>query len=677
MFYANCTSFIDNFKPEGRLKRLPQLVLIIILLCITVSYSYAEEPYPADAVWTPPGAHFSAVKIYDAKGRLITRLLPEGREFVRISQIPVKLRNALVAVEDHRFYSHHGVDILGVGRALVKNIMKGRVVEGGSTITQQLVKNMLLSNERTVSRKLKEGVLALEFEQKYTKDQILEMYFNYVYFGNGSWGVQQAARLYFDKNVSDLTLAECAVLAGIPKSPNKFNPLADKVACKTRRNLVLEKMVENGYINAHEQAGAAKTALSGALLPKKSHFSEYMKHKLVTMHGDVIISTGGYKVYSTLDLDLQRVAEQAFSNGFKRLESRYPKLAGQRLQGSFLAIDPHNGHIKAVIGGRDFASSPYNRAFYAKRQPGSSFKPFIYAAAVERGFTVSSMWNDSPVSYDRGNGKTWEPANFENKYFGKQSLRDALADSNNVITVKLLEAIDIQPVKHLASRLGISSPLAVNLSLALGTSEVSLQELVYAYGAFANAGQIAVPQSIIRIDDPNGKVLFEGTTSLSQAISPETAYLVTDMLRGVVDFGTGRSIRKWGFKKICAGKTGTTDECNDAWFIGFVPDLVAGFWVGFDNPRSMGSSLTGGAACAPMWAEFMQKTQKYVPATPFIMPETLITAEIDQSSGLLATSGCPEKKTEIFVPGTEPVAYCQDHGPGFRIFTGTKPNGAP
>lgn len=644
------------------MKRIPKFIYVVIFFLVLAAYGYAEEPYPSDAIWTRAGAHFSSVKIYDIKGRLVTRLLPEQKELVKIEQIPVKLRDALVAVEDHRFYSHHGVDILGVGRALVKNIMKGRVVEGGSTITQQLVKNMLLSSERTMSRKLKEGMLALEFEQKYSKDQILEMYFNYVYFGNGAWGVQQAARVYFDKNVSDLTLAECAVLAGIPKSPNKFNPLSDKGSAKTRRNLVLERMVTNGYLSAEESARTAKMPLASAALPKKSYFAEYIKHKLVSMFGDNIIRVGGYKVYSTLDMDLQRIAEQVLANGLKRQEAKNVKPAGKSLQAAFLAVDPHNGYIKAVIGGRDFASSPYNRAFYAKRQPGSSFKPFIYAAAIERGFTASSTWSDNPVSYDRGNGKTWEPSNFEGKYFGKQSLRNALAYSNNVIAIKLLEAIDIQPVKDLASRLGVTSPLAANLSLALGTSEVSLQELVYAYSTFANAGQLSPPQAIIKILDSGGKVVFEGTSSVSQTISPETAYLITDMLRGVVDYGTGKNVRKYGFKKPCAGKTGTTDECNDAWFIGYVPDLVAGFWAGCDNPQSLGSGFTGGSVCAPMWAEFMQKAQSYVPISPFVMPETLITVEIDPSSGLLASSNCPEKKMEIYISGTEPTTYCAQHG---------------
>ncbi len=635
--------------------------IFFLFFILVITCAYADEPsYPADVVWTRPGAHFSSVKIYDARERLLTRLLPDHKEMVKIDQIPIDLQNALVAVEDHRFYSHHGVDVLGVGRALVKNIIKGRVVEGGSTITQQLVKNMLLSNEKTMSRKFKEGMLALEFEQKYSKKQILEMYFNYVYFGNGAWGVQQAARLYFDKNVSDLSLAECAVLSGIPKSPNNFNPFAGKVRSKERRNLVLSKMVEHGFLDKKRASGALKSPLSVANQPGKSYFSEYIRQKLIDRFGEGVIRTGGYKIYTTLDLDLQRSAEQALADGLKRVEGKSSQAAG--LQGAFLAIDPRNGHIKAVVGGRDFHTSPYNRAFYARRQPGSSFKPFIYAAALEKGFPVSSIWSDESLSYDIGNGKVWKPSNYDNKYFGHQSLRDAMAYSNNLVTIRLLEAIGIASVQDVAGRLGVKSQLEYNLSLALGTSETSLQELVYAYAAFADHGRMSAPLSILKIADRGGNVVFEGAPSISQGISPEAAYLITDMLKGAVDYGTAKNVRVYGFKGICAGKTGTTDDCTDAWFIGYTPEIAAGLWVGYDQPRSMGRTLTGGAVCAPIWAEFMCKAKRYISLTPFIMPETLIMQKIDPATGLLAAEACPQKKMELFIPGTEPTTYCTEHG---------------
>ncbi len=635
-----------------------------LFLIFIAAYSYAAElPYPTDAVWTRPGTHFSSVKIYDAKERLITRLLPGHKEMVKIDHIPNDLQNALVAVEDHRFYSHHGVDVFGVGRALVKNIIKGRVVEGGSTITQQLVKNMLLSNEKTMSRKLKEGMLALEFEQKYSKKQILEMYFNYVYFGNGAWGVQQAARLYFDKNVSDLSLAECAVLAGIPKSPNNFNPFADKVRSNQRRNLVLARMVEHGFLDKKRASGAMGFPRSVTNQPSKSYFSEYIRQKLVDRFGEGVIRIGGYKIYTTLDLDLQRSAEQVLANGLKRVEGKNIKVAsGESLQGAFLAIDPRNGHIKAVVGGRDFSTSPYNRAFYAKRQPGSSFKPFIYAAALEKGFPVSSIWSDESLSYDIGKGKVWKPSNYDNKYFAHQSLRDALAYSNNLITIRLLEAVGITSVQDVAGRLGVKSQLEHNLSLALGTSELSLQELVYAYAAFANYGQMPSPLSILRIADRGGNVVFEGAPGIAPGISREAAYLITDMLMGAVNYGTAKNVRMYGFKDVCAGKTGTTDDCTDAWFIGYTPEIVAGLWVGYDHPRSMGKTLTGGAVCAPIWAEFMCKAKRYISLTPFIMPEILIMQKIDPATGLLAADACPQKKMELFIPGTEPTTYCTEHG---------------
>lgn len=636
--------------------------LFVAFFVLIAAYAYADEPYPADAVWTKPGASFFSIKIYDCNERLISRLLPDQREMVRIDQIPIHLQNALVAIEDHRFYSHHGVDVLGVGRAIMKNIIKGRVVEGGSTITQQLVKNMLLSNEKTISRKLKEGMLALEFEQKYSKKQILEMYFNYVYFGQGAWGVQQAARLYFDKNVSELSLAECAVLAGIPKSPNNFNPLADKAGAKKRRNLVISKMVEYGYLARKQATVATKLPLLVADPPVKSYVSEYIRKKVADFFGENFVLRGGYKIYTSLDMDLQRLAEKALADGLRRIEGKNKAGGNGSLQGAFLAIDPRNGCIKAVVGGRDFKSSPYNRAFYARRQPGSSFKPIIYAAALEKGFPVSSVWNDAPLSYDLGEDKTWKPSNFGNKYFGDQSLRDALAYSNNVITIRLLEAVGVGSVCNVGKRLGVKSQIVPNLSLALGTSEVSLQELIYAYAAFANSGQLPSPVSILKITDQRDRVVFEERPVISRALSQEVAYLVTDMLVGAVKYGTGKSVQAYGFKETCAGKTGTTDDYNDAWFIGYTPEIVAGFWVGYDHPQSIGQALTGGAVCAPMWSEFMSEAAVYASFTPFVMPETLIMQVVDPSTGLCAAKTCPEKRMELFIPGTEPTIYCTKHG---------------
>jgi len=376
----------------------------------------------------PP--RYSSIKVFDVKGRFVGRILPEKRYWVPIERIPVFLQNALVAIEDARFYEHSGIDLKGIARALVKDVIKGRMAEGGSTITQQLIKNKYLSQEKTLQRKVKEGLLAMEYERKYSKKKILEMYFNEVFFGNGAWGIVQAARLYFDKNPDELNEAECALLAGVPKAPTRYTPLGEPTKVRDRRNLVLRRMVELQMISS-AQGGKLMSGPVSIIKPgEASYYLDHLRHKLAERYGPETLELGGLEVTTSLDLDLQRLAERVISEGVRRL--------APDLQGALLCLDPATGDVSAVVGGVDFKKSPYNRAFYAKRQPGSALKPLIYAAALNAGQTASSLWDDTPVSYNKGNGEWWTPLNYERKLTGEITLRKALALSNNIITVKLL-----------------------------------------------------------------------------------------------------------------------------------------------------------------------------------------------------------------------------------------------
>lgn len=539
-----------------KLFRLAPLGFFLILL--VVSTGEAQEKFAS----YPPLPHgYSSIKVFDREGRFVGRILPTQRYWVSIDRIPLFMKQALVAIEDARFYDHSGIDVRGIARALVKDVVKGRLAEGGSTITQQLIKNKYLTGAKTIDRKVKEGLLAIEFEKKYTKDQILEMYFNEIYYGNGAWGIAQAARLYFDKNPEELTEAECSLLAGIPKNPGRYNPLGDIKRVSARRNLVLNRMVDLKMISPqHKQ----KVAAHPAAVTKPGQAPSYMAHlrnKLVERYGAKIIEQGGLDVISAMDLNLQKQAEQVLREGVTKVS---PKL-----QGALLSLDPQTGDVLAAVGGVDFAQSAYNRAFAAKRQPGSAIKPLIYAAALEEGATAASRWDDTPATYSRGNGATWKPMNYERKHYGELSLREALAHSNNVITVKLLDTIGVPTFLDYAGKLGLSLA-ARDLSLALGTEEVTLNQLVSAYTPLANGGFRAQSRTIIRILERNRRAWTEIPPAITPVFSPATAYVTTDMLKDVMVYGTAKSLKSFSRSRPSAGKTGTTDDYRDAWFVGYL-----------------------------------------------------------------------------------------------------------
>ena len=613
----------------------------------------------------PPG--YTSIKVFDNQGRFVGRILPEKRYWVSIDHIPVFLQNALVAVEDARFYEHGGIDIRGITRALVKDVVKGKKAEGGSTITQQLVKNKYLSSEKTIQRKVKEGLLALEYEGKYTKKQILEMYFNEVLFGNGAWGIVQAARLYFDKYPQDLTEAECALLAGVPKAPARYNPLGKATMIRDRKNLVLKRMRELKMITPAREKALRVQPIAVVQPGEAPYYLAHIRNKLIERYGAPIIERGGLEVTAALDLRLQRLAEKDLREGVGRLSPQ--------MQGALLCLDPHTGDVLAAVGGTDFARSPYNRAFFAKRQPGSSIKPLIYAAALEKGYTPASLWNDEPVVYPRNGHETWKPQNYGGTLYGELTLRQALAHSNNIITVKLLEAIGVPYFVHFAGTLGLPLRSPNDLSLALGTDEVTLSDLVAAYAPLASGGTRPEPRTIIRIFEKHQNAWTEIPPAASEALPPAVAFVTTQMLKDVLTYGTAKTLGGFARERPAAGKTGTTDDYRDAWFIGYTPQLVTGVWMGYDKPRSLGKGFTGGAVCAPVWGRFMRRALDDKPVVDFPKPDTVVTALIDPTTGYLATAACPAKHEEFFVAGTQPTEACPKH-PG-DILTPVPPVAPP
>lgn len=624
---------------------------LLFLALILASAADAREKI---AKYPPLPAGYSSIKVFDREGRFVGRISAEGRYWVSIDRIPSFLQKAVVAVEDARFYEHEGIDYRGIARALVKDVIKGKMAEGGSTITQQLIKNRYLSGEKTIDRKLKEARLAMDFERRYTKKQILEMYLNEIYYGNGAWGIAQAARLYFDKNPEQLTEAECALLAGVPKNPSRYNPLGDWSKVRVRRDLVLGRMAELGMISQRQKKGLISRQVTIMKAGQAPQYLAHIRNKLVERYGENIVEQGGVEVISGMDLNLQKLAEQTLREGVGRLSSG--------LQGALLCMDPASGDVLAAVGGVDAGKGSYNRAFIARRQPGSAIKPLIYAAALEKGISPASIWSDTPVAYDRGNGEFWKPQNYGREHRGDLTLRQALAHSSNVVTIKLLDTIGVPYFTEFAGNMGIPLHAANGLSLALGAEEVTLSDLVAAYAALANGGSRPAPRTIIRVYDRNRHASTEIPASLTPALSPASAYVTTQMLKDVLTYGTAKSLEKFSREHPSAGKTGTTDDYRDAWFVGYTPQLIAGVWVGYDKPRPGGRGFTGGAVGAPIWGRFMRSALASKPAVDFPKPDSVVSASIDPATGFLATSDCPRKRTEFYVSGTEPTVYCPEHG---------------
>ncbi|MBI5444914.1 MAG: PBP1A family penicillin-binding protein [Deltaproteobacteria bacterium] len=635
-------------SPSHR-RRLGAALLFVAL----VSPSFAARAQESFVTYPLLPSGYRSIKVFDRTGRFVGRLLPEKRYWVPIERIPYFLQEAVVAVEDSRFYEHGGIDLRGIARALVKDVVKRRLAEGGSTITQQLIKNKYLSGEKTFGRKIEEGRLAMEYERRYTKKQILEMYFNEIYYGNGAWGVAQAARLYFDKSPEALTQAECVLLAGVPKNPGRYNPLGDRAKLAARRDVVLKRMVDVGVITPREQQGLRARPAAVSPPAQAPAYLTRVRHELLALYGPQALEQGGFEVTAAMDLRLQTLAEKTVRQEIKRVSPE--------LQGALVSLDPATGDVLAAVGGVDFPRSTYDRAFQAKRQPGSAVKPLIYAAALEKGVTAATLWNDAPVAYRRGPDEFWRPLNYGREQLGEVSLRQALAHSNNIITVKLLESIGVPYFVDFAGRMGLPLRPPGDLSLALGTDEVTLRDLVGAYAPFANGGSRLEPRTIIRIYDRNRDAWTEHRPVSTPVLSPAAAFVTTQMLKDVLVYGTAKSLKKFSLARPSAGKTGTTDDYRDAWFVGYTPQVVTGVWVGYDIPRPGGKGFTGGAVAAPIWERFMRPALAGLPPVDFPKPERVVAASIDPESGFLATAACPKIRDEFYIVGTEPTQPCPNH----------------
>lgn len=577
-------------------------------------------------------------QVFSEQGEVIAEFFVEKRYAIPIEEMPTELIEAFIAAEDARFFEHQGIDFFSILRALMKNIISMDIVQGGSTITQQITKSLLLSPEKSYARKIKEAILAYRIEKSLSKSDILSIYLNQIYLGHRSYGIEAAALTYFGKTASKLNLAESALLAGLPKAPSAYSPIRHPDRAKRRQDYVLERMIQRGYITEEVAREAAAfpikiTSSENKNIELAPYFTEHLRHYLKNTYGPELLYSGGLQVHTPLNLFMQKAAQRAVEEGLKDFEKREGYREGEpRVQGALVAMEPQTGYIKALVGGVNFLENQFNRAVQARRQPGSAFKPFVYAAALDKYYTTTTTVIDSPLIFALASDKEfWEPRNFDLKFTGPVTLRKALSASRNIVTLKILQDIGVDYVIRYARTMGITSPLNNDLSLALGSSGVSLLELTRSYAVFANQGLRVEPVFITRVVDRNGTVLEDNKPRLQQVLSPQTAYLMTSLLKSVVDEGTGKKVR--ALNRPCAGKTGTTNDVRDAWFVGYTPEIIAGTWVGFDNQKPLGKNETGAVAASPIWLSFMQEALEGAPVKTFSIPEGIVFARIDAETG--------------------------------------------
>ncbi|MBN1930816.1 MAG: penicillin-binding protein 1A [Desulfobacterales bacterium] len=712
-------------------------------------------------------------EVYSDDNRKVAEFYKERRKVVSMDRLPKQLINAFVSAEDSRFYKHKGIDLFSIVRAFYKNVEAGEIVQGGSTITQQVTKSFFLTPERSYRRKIKEALLAYRIDKKFTKDEILFLYLNQIYLGHGAYGVQAASENYFGKSVENLNLAECAILAGLPQAPSRYSPFRHPEKAKERQIYVLNRMVAEGYITNIQATEAINTTLD--IKPRRNwyieevpFYTEHIRRYIEKKYGPDALYSDGLKIYTAVNIEMQKTARKAIERGLDAVDKRQGyrgpikhlvpeeietfskklqdeldkdfleegkhvkgvvikvddknnttlvrignvlgeiKIADMRwarkpdpevayyearvqhpsdvltvgdvilvrinakkedkdlwqlsleqkpeAQSALLCIESDTGHVKAMVGGRNFKENQFNRAVQSRRQPGSAFKPIIYAAALDKGYTPSTVIIDSPIVFeDMEHDFTWKPKNYEEKFYGPTLLRDALAESRNVVTIKILRDIGIDYTIDYAGKMGIQSELSRNLSIALGSSGVSLIELVNAYSVFVNLGYLIQPVFITKIFDRDGNLLEEFSPGREKVIEKSTAYIMTNLLQGVVKHGTGRRVRE--LKRPVAGKTGTTNNLFDAWFVGYTPRYITGTWVGFDDERSLGKGETGSRAAIPIWLDFMKKVLADKPIRVFQVPEGVVFSKIDAETGLLPIPESKRTIFECFKEGTAPTEY--------------------
>jgi penicillin-binding protein 1A len=771
------------------------LSLLLFLLCGAVLFFYYSHRLPDFAPLKERNLNAYSV-VYSEEDEVIGKFLMDNRIPIPYGQIPKQLVNAFVAAEDAEFFHHKGVDYKGILRAVFKNLLAGRFVQGGSTITQQVTKTFFLTPQRSLLRKLKEVAYAFGLERDLTKEEILTLYLNNIYLGNGAYGVEAAAESYFNKRVEQLNLAESAMMAGLVKAPSHYSPVSNLKKAKDRQAYVLTRMTELGFISQEQKEKAQRTLLKiqpreSAFFSKAPYFTEFIRHQVERKYGKEKLYEEGLRIYTSLDLSLQRAAQKSVDTGLRELDRRQgfrgplrtlsskevngllnkkkgplPPLRQNEIlegvilskddskksynvwvedrkgilpfseiswainvkpsvghkpqrvktpadllnpgdvlyvrtreakkdlpplltleqeplvQGALLCLDPKTGYVRAMVGGRDFSESQFNRAISSRRQPGSAFKPVIYAAALEKGYTPSTILMDSPVEYSDPDGETyWAPKNYDKGFMGPITFRNALAHSRNVVTVKILEDIGVGYALKFIKRLGIESPIKRDLSIALGTSGVSMLELTSAFAVFANGGEKIKPVFIKKIVTMKGEVLEENTpyTEMDmeekeeenktpevpppvlkeRVISPQNAFIMTHLLEGVVQHGTGQRAKVLG--RPVAGKTGTSSDYSDAWFVGYTPSLLSGVWVGFDDKTSLGKNETGARAALPIWISFMDQALKNTPVETPKPPSGIKFIRVNIETGLPSDGDSSGTILEAFVDGPIPLAEQEDH----------------
>jgi len=648
----------EGKKPARIIAMLFGLIVLILVVSIGGTITYYALTLDLPGIDTLKDYRPSiASSVYDDNNELIDDFFMEDRKIVKIAEIPKSVHYAFVASEDSRFYQHQGFDIQSIFRALFKNFEAGHIVQGGSTITQQVAKLMYLSPEKKYIRKIKEAILSYKIDKYLTKDEILNLYLNQIYLGHGTYGIESASIGYFGKSAKELTLPEAAMLAGLPKAPNTYSPFLHFEKAKQRQAYVLSRMVEDNYITQADMDKAINVPLKlRDIKPKDkvaAYFVEHIRRYVQEKYGADVLYKEGLSIYTTLNLAAQKAARDALEKGLAELEDR-EKYESGLVQGAFYCMDVKTGAIRAMVGGRDFNKSEFNRATQSRRQAGSAFKPLIYTAAFDKGMNPSTRFVDSPIVFEDPTQEDglWKPKNFDEKFLGPITMRTALVQSRNIVTIKILQEIGIDYAASYATNMGISSPIARNLSLALGASGVTLQELVNAYGVLANGGKKVTPFFIKKIVDRTGNIFEETKVKSEQVIDPRIAFMTSYVMRDVVESGTGRRVKSIG--RPVAGKTGTTNDIRDAWFIGFTPSLIAGVWIGFDQETTLGKNEVGGRAAAPVWLYFMEKVMQHTPVEAFPTPEGIIFVKVDPKTGLVSSGSDNEAIYEAFLDSAPP-----------------------
>jgi penicillin-binding protein 1A len=667
---------------DTALASLAIITVGILAGSIWLAYSVLHD-LPGAAELRDISAMAQATTLYDKDNRTAFTIFQERRVETPLSDVSPHLVRAIISIEDQRFYDHGGIDLIRIFAAAATNLRAHRAAQGGSTLTQQLARQSFLSSDKTLRRKMKEAVLAWRIEREFTKDQILELYLNKVYFGDGLYGIEAASLGFFGKHARDLDVEEAALLAGLVKSPSTYAPTINLDRALARRNVVLQAMRDNAAIDAatYESAVRSRPRLADALRSEEAYgeyFKEEVRKQLVQRFGWDRVYQGGLKVYTTIDLNMQKAAEAEVARSIAEIEQRQLKRSPKAergpdpLQAALVAMDSMTGEVRAMVGGRSFDESRFNRATQARRQAGSAFKPFVYAAALEQGFTPATVITglDNPIATLQG---AWVPDDHGDN--SAMTMRAALKVSSNRAAVQMLQQVGIPTAVRYAERLGIGNLPAVP-SLALGSGEVSLLSMTSAYSAFANQGMVTPPSLIRRVEDASGQVLYMSSTRAERALSDSTAFIMTSMMSDVINGGTAWQARRVGFTLPAAGKTGTTNDYRDAWFVGFTPHLVAGVWLGYDMPRTIIANGYAGELAVPMWGRFMAAATRGDKPDRFMMPSTVVPVTVCRLSGKLPTDGCRGAivfdrdgqatdrsmvYTEYFVRGTAPDDYCPLH----------------